>query len=119
MMDTTCACWSSASRCGPCGGAIRSTGAPTSAAAPRPNRSELTAELAELARRAADAIGAPVAGVDLLPGRDGELYAIEVNAVPGWQALSRTLQVDIARHVLDYRAIAGRSKARRQSMQTT
>ena len=63
---------------------------------------ELTPELADLARRAADAIGAPLAGVDLLPGRDGQLYAIEVNAVPGWQALARTLKVDIAGHVLQY-----------------
>jgi ribosomal protein S6--L-glutamate ligase len=63
---------------------------------------ELAAELAELARRAADAIGAPLAGVDLLPGRDGRLYVIEVNAVPGWQALSRTLKLDVAAHVLEY-----------------
>jgi ribosomal protein S6--L-glutamate ligase len=63
---------------------------------------KLTDELADLAHRAAEAIGAPVVGVDLLPGRDGRLYAIEVNAVPGWQALARTLGVDIGRHVLDY-----------------
>lgn len=63
---------------------------------------EVTSELADLARRAADAIGAQVAGVDLLPGRDGQLYALEVNAVPGWRALARTLQVDVARHVLEY-----------------
>jgi ribosomal protein S6--L-glutamate ligase len=65
---------------------------------------EVDAELASMARRAAEAIGAPLAGVDLLPAKDGNLYAIEVNAVPGWQALSRTLQVDIARHVLDFAA---------------
>lgn len=63
---------------------------------------DLDDQLVELARRAAAAIGAPLAGVDLLPGRDGNLYAIEVNAVPGWQALSRTLNVDIASCVLDY-----------------
>jgi ribosomal protein S6--L-glutamate ligase len=63
---------------------------------------ELSGELAELARRAADAIGAPVAGVDLLPAADRRTYAIEVNAVPGWQALARSLKVDIARHVLEY-----------------
>ncbi len=67
-----------------------------------PEPVELTTELADLAQRAAAAVGAPLAGVDLLPGRDGRLYAIEVNAVPGWQALSRTLGVDIARVVLDY-----------------
>lgn len=65
---------------------------------------ELQPEWAEMARRAAQVIGAPIAGVDLLPGRDGRVYAIEVNAVPGWQALSRVLQVDVAHCVLDYTA---------------
>jgi RimK family alpha-L-glutamate ligase len=63
---------------------------------------ELTVEMARMARQAAGAIGAPMAGVDLLPGRDGTLYAIEVNAVPGWKALCATLNVDIAGAVLDY-----------------
>lgn len=67
--------------------------------------------LIELACRAADAVGAPVAGVDLLPGRDGRLYAIEVNAVPGWQALSRTIGVDIAHEVLDF--VSARVRATR------
>jgi len=62
---------------------------------------ELTDQLVDLARRAAVAIGAPVAGVDLLPGPDGRLHVIEVNAVPGWQAVERTLGVDVARHVLE------------------
>jgi ribosomal protein S6--L-glutamate ligase len=63
---------------------------------------ELDPQWAQLARRAADAIGATVAGVDLLPGRDGALHVIEVNGVPGWQALSRTLEVDVASEVLSY-----------------
>jgi ribosomal protein S6--L-glutamate ligase len=63
---------------------------------------ELTDDLVETARRAADAIGGPVAGVDLLPAPDGRLYAIEVNAVPGWQALSRASGTDIAREVIDF-----------------
>ncbi len=63
---------------------------------------ELTPEIIALSRRAADAVGAPLAGVDLLPGRDGQLYAIEVNAVPGWQALSRALQIDVAAKVLEF-----------------
>ncbi len=63
---------------------------------------ELTTQWIELAERAATAIGAPVAGVDLLPAADGRLYAIEVNAVPGWQALSRALHVDIANVVLEF-----------------
>ncbi|HEY2147574.1 MAG TPA: RimK family alpha-L-glutamate ligase [Pirellulales bacterium] len=63
---------------------------------------ELTAEMARMARQAADAIGAPLAGVDLLPARDGSLYAIEVNAVPGWKALAGAVDVDIAAVVLEY-----------------
>jgi ribosomal protein S6--L-glutamate ligase len=63
---------------------------------------ELTGELRELAIRAAAAVEAPLAGVDLLPGRDGQLYAIEVNAVPGWRALAKALNVDVAAMVLEY-----------------
>lgn len=63
---------------------------------------EVTPELAELAHRAADAVGASVAGVDLLPDRDGKLWAIEVNAVPGWKALATATGVDVARRVLDH-----------------
>ncbi len=66
------------------------------------SRLELTPKLLELAERAAGAIGAPLAGVDLLPGSDGQLYAIEVNAVPGWQAVARALEVDVAAAVLEY-----------------
>ena len=58
--------------------------------------------LCDLAMRAAAAVGAPFAGVDLLPGRDGQLYVLEVNAVPGWRALARTLDVDIAKKVLQF-----------------
>jgi RimK family alpha-L-glutamate ligase len=58
--------------------------------------------LVDMARRAAAAVGAPIAGVDLLPCRDGYVYAIEVNGVPGWQALGRALDIDIAARVLDW-----------------
>jgi ribosomal protein S6--L-glutamate ligase len=74
---------------------------------------EVTAELAELAHAAAAAVGASLAGVDLLPGRDGRLYAIEVNAVPGWKAFGHTLGVDVARLVLQHMesAVAARRDA--------
>ena len=65
-------------------------------------RLEVTDELAIQARLAAQAVGAVIAGVDLLPGRDGRLYALEVNAVPGWKALARTIDVDVASRVLEY-----------------
>ncbi len=62
----------------------------------------VTSELEELAQRAAAAIGARVAGVDLLPTRDGRLYAIEVNAVPGWRSLAEVTRADVAEKVLAY-----------------
>lgn len=65
-------------------------------------RLTVTSELAELAHRAAAAIGAPLAGVDLLPTRDGRLFAIEVNAVPGWRALAEVTGIDVAGKVLGY-----------------
>ena len=61
-----------------------------------------TPEMIEIALAAAGAVGAPLAGVDLLPDRNGRLYVLEVNAVPGWKALAATLQVDVAAMVLDY-----------------
>jgi glutathione synthase/RimK-type ligase-like ATP-grasp enzyme len=61
---------------------------------------EVTPELADLARQAARAVETPVGGVDLLPGKDGQLYAIEVNAVPGWRALAQVAQTDVAQRVL-------------------
>jgi ribosomal protein S6--L-glutamate ligase len=55
-----------------------------------------------LALRAAAAVGAPVAGVDLLPGPNGEWYILEVNAVPGWRALAPVARVDVAAEVVRF-----------------
>ena len=63
---------------------------------------EVTARLNQLSQRAMTATGVFLGAVDLLPARDGRLYAIEVNAVPGWRALARTLNVDVSRKVLDF-----------------
>lgn len=63
---------------------------------------ELTAELADIAIRASRAVGAEICGVDLLTTRDEQSFILEVNAVPGWQALSRTLKIDVAARVLNY-----------------
>ena len=62
----------------------------------------VTSELEELSRRAADAVGGEFVGVDILEDRTGKRYVLEVNAVPGWKALSRALEVDIAAEVLHY-----------------
>lgn len=63
---------------------------------------ELTDELLKLARQAAEVIQAPLAGVDVLLAPSGQPYVLEVNAVPGWKALARTVGVDISRCVWDY-----------------
>src|SRR5579883_139190 len=55
-----------------------------------------------LALRAAEAVGAAVAGVDLLPGPAGEWYVLEVNAVPGWRALAPVTGVDVAVEVIRF-----------------
>jgi len=59
-----------------------------------------------LARAAAKAVEVEIAGVDLLRTSDNKLYVIEVNAVPGWKALNRTLnksaEVDVAGKVIDF-----------------
>ncbi len=62
---------------------------------------EVTDSLRDLALTAARTVGCPLAGVDLLPGLDGQLYVLEVNAVPGWKALASTTRVDVARLVLE------------------
>jgi RimK family alpha-L-glutamate ligase len=50
----------------------------------------------ELAVRAARAVGADYAGVDLLPAEDGTVYALEVNAIPGWRGLQEATGIDVA-----------------------
>jgi ribosomal protein S6--L-glutamate ligase len=55
-----------------------------------------TAEEVELARRAASAVGTRIAGVDILQDKSGAQFVLEVNAVPGWKALARVTNVDVA-----------------------
>ena len=50
----------------------------------------------EYAQRAVACTGATLAGVDLLYDQAGELFVIEVNAVPGWRAFTRTTGIDVA-----------------------
>lgn len=62
---------------------------------------ELPPAWAALARRAADAVGAAYAGVDLLPsGPDAaEAVVLEVNGIPGWRGLQSVTRVDLAGEV--------------------
>jgi RimK family alpha-L-glutamate ligase len=61
---------------------------------------------AELAVRAAGAVAATYAGVDLLPGRDGAVYVLEINGIPGWQGLQQATGIDVAGALADHLARA-------------
>jgi RimK family alpha-L-glutamate ligase len=63
---------------------------------------ELPAAWASLALRAAAAIGADYAGVDLLPAQDGDVFVLEVNGIPGWRGLQRVTGVDIAGEIVEH-----------------
>ena len=62
---------------------------------------EPTFEQIQIAFKACRAVGAWMAGVDLLTDRRGRDVVLEVNAVPGWKATAKALDVDIARVILE------------------
>jgi len=62
---------------------------------------EPTFEQMQIAFKAARALGAWMAGVDLLTDSQGRDVVLEVNAVPGWKATAKSLDVDITRVVLE------------------
>lgn len=68
----------------------------------------LSPESSALAVRAAAAVGADYAGVDLLAGRDGTIYVLEVNGIPGWRGLQQATGLDVAGRLLDLLALPPR-----------
>jgi RimK family alpha-L-glutamate ligase len=62
---------------------------------------------AALAIRAAAAVGAEYAGVDLLPARDGTVHVLEVNGIPGWRGLQEATGIDVAGALVDHLARRG------------
>jgi len=60
----------------------------------------LSADERGLALAAAAAVEADVAGVDMLTGPDGESVVLEVNGIPGWQALQSVCDHDLTEHVV-------------------
>jgi len=63
---------------------------------------ELPPDWCSRALRAARAVGADYAGVDLLPARDGTVYALEVNGIPGWSGVQSATSVDVAGAIVDH-----------------
>ncbi len=67
----------------------------------RPEACGLEPDVERLAIRSAKAVGAVMAGVDLLPDlENGGWTVLEVNAVPGWKALANETRVDVAAAIL-------------------
>jgi len=62
----------------------------------------LPAAWADMALRAARAVGASYAGVDLLPAQDGTVYVLEVNGIPGWRGLQEATSVNVAAALIDH-----------------
>lgn len=60
---------------------------------------EPTSAQAEMALAAAEALGASIAGVDLIEGADGRLQTLEVNSMAGWSGLQRVTPFNIARRL--------------------
>jgi RimK family alpha-L-glutamate ligase len=75
-------------------------------------RFDLPPEWGALAVRAAAAVGADYAGVDLLPSRDGGVFVLEVNGIPGWEGLQQATGLDVAGAIVDH--LASRVAARRR-----
>jgi RimK family alpha-L-glutamate ligase len=63
---------------------------------------ELPSDWEQLALRAVAAMGAEYAGVDLLPSRQGPVFVLEVNAIPGWEGLQRATGLDVAGAVVEH-----------------
>jgi RimK family alpha-L-glutamate ligase len=63
---------------------------------------ELSAEIADLAVRAAQLIHLDYAGVDLMRAEDGRTYVVEVNSIPGWRGLQQITSTRIADRIIDH-----------------
>ena len=61
----------------------------------------LSPALAAAAEAAARALEMDYAGVDLMPGPDGEILVLEVNGVAAWQGLQGVTRPNIARAIVD------------------
>ena len=63
---------------------------------------DISPEVERVALRAAAAVGADYAGVDVLPARDGALYVLEVNGIPGWEGLQQATGLDVATAIVEH-----------------
>jgi ribosomal protein S6--L-glutamate ligase/tetrahydromethanopterin:alpha-L-glutamate ligase len=62
----------------------------------------LSAGLVEMSLRAARALDADYAGVDILRSEEGQVYVSEVNGIPGWAKLQQVTGVDVAEILVEH-----------------
>jgi RimK family alpha-L-glutamate ligase len=62
---------------------------------------ELTKELKELAVKSAKVVKTEIAGVDIIESEQG-LQVIEVNSIPGFTALQKVTEINLAERIIDY-----------------
>ena len=78
---------------------------------------ELPLEWRDFAVRAAAAVGADYAGVDLLPSSDGSVFVGEVNGIPGWRGVQGATGLDVAGAIVEH--VIRRAEARTAPVATT
>ena len=71
---------------------------------------DLPAAWEQMALAATTAVGADYAGVDLLPARDGQVFVLEVNGIPGWKGLQQATGTDVAAAIVEH--LIGRVRVR-------
>ncbi len=62
----------------------------------------LSADMEELAVKAAGLFHLDYAGVDLMRAEDGRIYVIEINSIPGWRGIQKTTDRNIAAQIVDH-----------------
>ena len=72
---------------------------------------ELPDAWAHMAVRAANVVGADYAGIDLLPARDGHVFVLEVNGIPGWEGFQKATGIDVAGAIVGQ--LLSRARSRR------
>lgn len=59
-------------------------------------------ELGAMAEAAAKAVGADIAGVDILRDVDGAPFVLEVNSMPSWEGLQSVSPINLGQEIADY-----------------
>jgi RimK family alpha-L-glutamate ligase len=67
----------------------------------RPTATTLSQEFEDMAVKATEAVGAKVAGVDILEGPEGPKI-VDVNSQPGWKGLQIVTKVNIAEKIVSF-----------------